>query len=59
MYGASTGNVFWMNFAKPLAKSLFLFLLISMFCLVYAFATDDFSVEYVAGNSNSALPMLF
>jgi cytochrome c-type biogenesis protein CcmF len=59
MYGASTGNVFWMSFAKPLAKSLFLFLLISMLCLVYAFATDDFSVEYVAGNSNSALPMHF
>jgi len=59
MYGASTGSVFWMSFAKPLAKSLFLFLLISILCLAYAFATDDFSVKYVAGNSNSALPMHF
>ena len=57
MYGASTGNQFWMDFAKPLAKSLFLFLSISIFCLGYAFVVDDFSVKYVASNSNTALPL--
>lgn len=59
MYGATVGSVFWMNFARPLAKSLFLFLLISLLCLAYAFATDDFSVKYVAENSNTALPIYF
>ena len=28
-------------------------------CLVYAFVTDDFSVQYVAFNSNSALPLAY
>ena len=59
MVGASTGNVFWMSFARPLAKSMFLFMSISMLCLAYAFATDDFSVKYVAENSNSALPIYY
>ncbi len=59
MVGASKGNLFLMSFAKPLAKSLFLFMLISILCLAYAFATDDFSVKYVAGNSNSALPIYY
>ncbi|EPJ46679.1 MAG: cytochrome c-type biogenesis protein CcmF [Osedax symbiont Rs1] len=59
MVGASKGSLFLMSFAKPLAKSLFLFMLISIFCLAYAFATDDFSVKYVAGNSNSALPVYY
>ncbi|MFT5708527.1 MAG: cytochrome c-type biogenesis protein CcmF [Oceanospirillaceae bacterium] len=59
MIGATRGNVFLMSFAKPLAKSLFLFLAVSIICLGYAFATDDFSVKYVAGNSNSALPIYF
>ncbi|WP_020681732.1 heme lyase CcmF/NrfE family subunit [Marinobacterium rhizophilum] len=56
MVGASTGNLLWMGYARPLARGLFLFLLISMLCLVYAFLTDDFSVAYVAANSNTALP---
>ncbi len=59
MVGASKGSLFLMSFAKPLAKSLFLFMLISILCLAYAFATDDFSVKYVAGNSNSALPIYY
>jgi len=59
MYGASTGNPFWMDFAKPLAKSLFLFLSISIFCLGYAFVVDDFSVKYIASNSNTALPLFY
>jgi len=59
MIGATRGSVFLMSFAKPIAKSLFLFLLISMICLGYAFATDDFSVVYVAENSNSALPIYY
>ena len=59
MVGASTSNLLWMGYARPLARGQFLFLLISMGCLVYAFLTDDFSVAYVAGNSNTALPTYF
>lgn len=59
LYGSYTGNTLWMNYARPLAKSLFLFLLISMLCLGYAFMTDDFSVAYVANNSNTALPIYY
>ncbi|WP_372738530.1 heme lyase CcmF/NrfE family subunit [Neptunomonas sp.] len=59
LVGSYTGNQLWMSYARPLAKSLFLFLLISMLCLGYAFMTDDFSVAYVAGNSNTALPVYY
>ncbi|WP_028471216.1 heme lyase CcmF/NrfE family subunit [Neptunomonas japonica] len=59
LVGAYTSNSLWMGFARPLSKALFLFLLISMMCLGYAFLTDDFSVAYVAGNSNSALPVYY
>ena len=59
MIGAAKGDVFLMGFAKPLAKSMFFFLVISMVCLGYSFVTDDFSVKYVAGNSNSALPIYY
>jgi cytochrome c-type biogenesis protein CcmF len=59
LVGAYTGNTLWMSYARPLSKGLFLFLLISMLCLGYAFMTDDFSVAYVAGNSNTALPVYY
>jgi cytochrome c-type biogenesis protein CcmF len=59
MLGAARGDVFLMNFAKPISKSLFFFLSISMLCLAYAFATDDFTVKYVASNSNTALPIYY
>ncbi len=59
MVGATTSNLLWMGYARPLARGQFLFLLISMGCLVYAFMTDDFSVAYVAGNSNTALPAVY
>ncbi|MCO4756723.1 MAG: heme lyase CcmF/NrfE family subunit [Oceanospirillaceae bacterium] len=59
LVGASTGNQLWMGYARPLSKGLFLFLVISICCLGYAFITDDFSVVYVASNSNTALPSYY
>ncbi len=59
LVGAYTGNLLWMSYGRPLAKGMFLFLCISMLCLGYAFMTDDFSVAYVAGNSNTALPIYY
>ncbi|MFW1677708.1 heme lyase CcmF/NrfE family subunit [Pontibacter sp. JAM-7] len=59
MTGAFTGNRLWMSYARPLAVGMFVFLLISMICLGYAFVTDDFSVVYVASNSNTKLPIYY
>ncbi len=42
--------------ARYLFYSIPLFLLISAFSLVYAFVGNDFSVKYVAENSNLAMP---
>ncbi|HDR1859149.1 heme lyase NrfEFG subunit NrfE [Pasteurella multocida] len=36
-----------------------IFTCIALFCLAYAFALDDFSVQYVAQHSNSQLPIFF
>ncbi|GGO85082.1 cytochrome c-type biogenesis protein CcmF [Marinobacterium nitratireducens] len=59
LVGATTGNRLWMSYARPLARAQFLFLGVSMACLVQAFLSDDFSVAYVAGNSNTALPYYY
>lgn len=57
--GAHRKNLLWMNLARPLAAGVFVFLAISIAILTHAFATDDFSVQYVAQHSNTALPMAF
>lgn len=45
--------------AKPAAFGQLFFLSLSIGCLMYAFASNDFSVRYVAENSNSHLPLLY
>jgi len=59
LWGASTGNALWMSYGRPLSIALFGFLCVAMLCLGYAFVTDDFSVKYVASNSNTALPIYY
>ena len=59
MVGAWRGDRQWMGLAQPAAWGQFSFLLFSFACLTWAFVTDDFSVAYVANNSNSALPWYF
>lgn len=49
----------WTAVAAPAAKMQFLFLAVSFACLTYAFIVKDFSVTYVATNSNSALPTVY
>lgn len=56
MWGAKRGNVQLMNTATTLALAVFFFTLLSFLALMYAFVTDDFSVAYVAGHSNTLLP---
>jgi len=57
--GASRSNMVWMGLAKPLVRIQFLLIAFSFVCLAYAFAANDFSVVYVANNSNSTLPLEF
>ncbi len=57
LFGASRGNLAWMQLAKPAARAQLLLLLVAFCCLGYAFATKDYSVTYVAANSNSKLPL--
>jgi cytochrome c-type biogenesis protein CcmF len=55
--GAQWSNPDWMAVARPAARGQFLFMVIAFACLTYAFISNDFSVLYVAENSNSALPL--
>ena len=55
--GAARNNHYWIALARPAARGQFVFIAIAFICLAYAFVTDDFSVAYVAENSNSSLPL--
>lgn len=57
--GAATGNITWMSLARPVARLQFFFLSLSFSILIYLFLTNDFSVSYVAQNSNSLLPAIY
>ena len=57
LIGAARGDRVWMEVARPAAWGQFLFLALSFACLTWAFIANDFSVLYVASNSNSALPL--
>ena len=49
----------WVAVARPSAYGQLLFMSMSYACLTYAFLVHDFSVAYVAHNSNTALPTLY
>lgn len=55
--GAARGNTAWIAFARPAARVQFLLTLIAFGCLTWAFVAKDFSVLYVAQNSNAQLPL--
>jgi cytochrome c-type biogenesis protein CcmF len=57
--GAWKGNADWMAVARPAVTGQFVFVATAFGCLVYAFVHDDFSVAYVAHNSNSHLPLFY
>jgi cytochrome c-type biogenesis protein CcmF len=59
LIGAQRGISAWMAVARPAAYSQ-LFLVISAFAiLTYGFVAQDFSLQYVAENSNSLLPVVY
>jgi len=57
MVGAQRGRADWMALARPAAWLQFTLVLLAYFCLTASFVRHDFSVLYVASNSNSALPL--
>ncbi len=57
--GAYRGLPRWMAVARTAAHGQCLFLLIAFVALAASFVANDFSVLYVANNSNSALPLAY
>jgi len=57
--GSLTGNARWVALARPVAVGQALFVTFAFAVLVHAFAVNDFSVAYVAANSNTALPLVY
>ena len=59
LVGAQTGRADFMALARPLSYLLFFFVALAFACLVASFVGHDFSVRYVATNSNTALPLQY
>ena len=59
MIGAARGNTAWIALARPAAQGQFTFVALAFACLTYSFVTSDFSVLYVASNSNTLLPTIY
>ena len=59
LLGSLSGNRAWMEMARPLAYGQFALIAIAFAALTQAFLTSDFSVRYVAENSNSLLPDIY
>jgi cytochrome c-type biogenesis protein CcmF len=59
LWGAQRGNDTLMATARPLALGVFLFTAFAYFCLSWAFFENDFTVAYVAHNSNTLLPWYY
>jgi len=57
LLGAQRGIDAWMRVARPAAYGQLLFVALAFAILMYAFVTHDFSIAYVARNSNSLLPI--
>ncbi|MCB1803377.1 MAG: cytochrome c biogenesis protein CcsA, partial [Gammaproteobacteria bacterium] len=56
LIGAQRGITRWMLLAYPAARLQLLFVFTAFALLTYSFLTHDFSVAYVAQNSNTNLP---
>ncbi|MBI4005228.1 MAG: cytochrome c biogenesis protein CcsA, partial [Gammaproteobacteria bacterium] len=59
LIGAARNDAGWMAMARPAACAQFLFLVLTFCLLIHAFVTNDFSVIYVANNSNTLLPVAY
>lgn len=59
LVGAAKNNATLMNAARPLSLGMFAMLALSFGILMWAFYSNDFTVQYVASNSNSQLPWYY
>lgn len=59
LVGAHRGNVALMDTARSFAHGSFLLLFVAFVLLTHAFIVHDFSVAYVAQNSNTLLPLQY
>ena len=59
LVGAQRDDLVWMSVVRPTAVAQSSFVLLAFGCLAYAFLTNDFSVAYVAENSNVLLPWVY
>ena len=59
MVGAQRGIGAWMDVARPAAYAQLACVALAFLALTVAFVTQDFSVKYVAENSNSLLPLAY
>jgi cytochrome c-type biogenesis protein CcmF len=57
--GAARGDLRWQAVVRPAVAGQFVLVSAAIGALVHAFVTFDFSVAYVASNSNSALPTFY
>ena len=57
--GAAKNRRDWMALARPAARILFALVATAFVCLALAFVGNDFSVLYVATNSNRSLPVYY
>ncbi|HTQ77040.1 MAG TPA: heme lyase CcmF/NrfE family subunit, partial [Burkholderiales bacterium] len=59
LYGAARRIPAFVALARPAAQGQFVFVTLAFGALAWSFAHNDFSVLYVANNSNSALPLRY
>jgi cytochrome c-type biogenesis protein CcmF len=59
IYGAWRGNPVLIGVARPAVAGQAVFVVLAFGILTYAFLTQDFSVAYVAQNSNLSLPWYY
>jgi len=57
--GASRNNLYYMQLSRYTAIGQLLFVGFSFFTLMFLFGANDFSVAYVAENSNTHLPLMY
>ena len=54
-----TKDDFFYEVISPLNNLVFLLIFLSFVSLIYSFLIDDFSVAYIANNSNTLLPVYY
>lgn len=59
LMGTHLGRTQWMVMSRPLSWGQLAFLTLSFLALTVSFVQDDFSVAYIANNSNSLLPVQY